>query len=200
MALATQSQAITPKTLQEVKSIFDEIDEVVYLKNSPNAQGVFEGDSFELPVSQDGVNLNSGEPDITETKLTTQETWATKVKRGDSDFSFNVLSVNKTINDIFLDEIAAAKIPDVSKIGEYFKGMTVDASKSAAYSFSPKKVTGALLLVSQSKQTALLFPNIEAYATFNGPDDGPAYFACKVKMLADAQGAEFYVYELNAGA
>ena len=74
-------------------------------------------------------------------------------------------------------------------------------SKSAAYSLSPKKVTGALLMQSEDRQTIIILPNVEMYANFVAADgDNPAYFNVAVTPLENSEGADIFILSETVGA
>jgi len=73
--------------------------------------------------------------------------------------------------------------------------------KGAAYSLSPKKVTGALLMQSEDRQTIIILPNVEMYANFVAADgDNPAYFNVAVTPLENSEGADIFILSETVGA
>lgn len=177
--------AITISTPKEnLKQIFDKVHRVFYFANA-NTPLASQTSCMELPVLEDGVTFDTGEPDVTEIKLTDETTWVSKSKQGDSDISFQVSSVHETINNLLMQ-----KKTD-SAITATFDGVNYTGN---GYSLAPKKVTGALLMVSEDKSTAIYLPNVEMFASFNGEggDDSTGYYNVQVTPLTDSNGAAFY--------
>lgn len=177
--------AITVTTPKEnLRQIFDKVHRVYYFPDATKALSAQTG-GIELPVLEDGVTFDTGEADVSDVKLTDETTWVSKSKQGDSDISFQVSSVHSTINDLLMEKKTSQAIT-----AEY-DGITYTGN---GYSLAPKKVTGALLLVSEDKTTAIYLPNVEMYASFNGEggDDSTGYYNVQVSPLTDSNGAAFY--------
>jgi len=177
--------AITVSTQKEsLKQIFDKVHRVYYFPDATKALSAQTG-GIEFPVLEDGVTFDTGEADVNEVKLTDESTWVSKSKRGDSDISFQVSSVHSTINDLLLEKKTSTAVTAEYDGFEY---------SGHGYSLSPKKVTGALLMTSEDKSTAIYLPNVEMYASFNGEggDDSTGYYNVQVTPLPDSNGAEFY--------
>lgn len=174
--------AITKK--ESLKQIFDKVHKVFYFEAADKKLSEQEK-CIEFPVLDDGVSFDTGEPDISEVKLTDESTWVSKSKQGDSDIAFQVSSVHSTVNDLLMEKKTTAPV------SADFDGYTYTGN---GYSLSPKKVTGALLLLSEDKTTAIYLPNVEMYASFNGEggDDSTGYYNVKVTPLTDSDGAAFY--------
>lgn len=176
--------AATITNKETLKQIFDKVNRVYYFASAGTALGS-QTSALELPVLADGVTFNTGDPDKSEVKLTDDTTWTSKVKQGESDISFQVSSVHSTINDLLME-----KKTETAMTGE-FDGYDYTGS---GYSLAPKKVSGALLMVSEDKLTAIYLPNVEIFASFNGEggDDSTGYYNVAVTPLTDANGAAFY--------
>ena len=176
-----------------LKTIFDKVNRVYYFADNKTAQGVVKAlgaltGGIEFPVLEDGVTFNTGDPDKSEVKLTDGTTWTSKVKQGESDISFQVSSVHETINDILMEKKTAATIATAVQIGDYnYTGQ--------GYALAPKKVSGALVMVSSDGLTGVYLPDTEIFASFNGEggDDSTGYFNVNVTPLTDANGAAFYI-------
>ena len=129
--------------LSALRAVFNKMDEVYY-KSTPLTVAELATAitvDMELPVLEDGVTFNTGEPETTEIKL------------GDSDISLQVASLKGKINDLFMD-----KKEDVSSSSNFDATATY---AGAAYSLAPKKVSGALIMMSDSKDVIVILPNIE---------------------------------------
>lgn len=174
--------AITNK--ETLKQIFDKVHKVYYFA-TPNIALAEQETAIEFPVLENGVTFDTGAPEVNEVKLTDETTWVSKSKQGDSDISFQVSSVHSTINDLLMEK------KTTTAASADFGGYTYTGH---GYSFYPKKVTGALLMISEDKGTAIYLPNVEMFASFNGEggDDSTGYYNVAVTPLTDTVGAAFY--------
>ena len=184
---------IVTTTKDSLKKIFDKVNRVYYFADNKTAQGAVKplGDltnGIEFPVLEDGVTFNTGDPDKNEVKLTDGTTWTSKISQGESDISFQVSSVHSTIADLLMEKKAAASISNPVQIGD--NDYTGDG-----YSLAPKKIGGALVMVSSDGASAVYLPDVEIAASFNGEggDDSTGYFNVSVTPLTDANGAGFYI-------
>ena len=177
--------AITITNKESLKQIFDKVSRVYYFASANTPLGS-QTAALEFPVLEDGVSFNTGDPDKNEVKLTDGTTWTSKVKQGESDISFQVSSVKSTINELLMEKKTGATITSVA-----FGNVTYSGD---GFSLAPKKVTGALLMQSEDKLTAIYLPNVEIYASFNGEggDDSTGYYNVAVTPLTDSNGAAFY--------
>ena len=78
--------------LSALRAVFNKMDEVYYSKTPLTVSKLASAITvdMELPVLSEGVTFNTGEPETTEIKLTTGETWMTRTRKGDSDISLQV--------------------------------------------------------------------------------------------------------------
>lgn len=176
--------------LDALRVLFNKVDEI-YFKKTPLAVADIATAikvDMELPVLEDGVTFNTGDADVTEIKITTGATWTTRAVKGDADITFQVASVQGTINDTFLE-----------KVKEIEASTNFDATASyagGAYKLSPKKVGGALIMFSEDKQTLIVLPNVEIYSSLVVSDgDNPAYFTLNVKPLENEDGSDIFILE-----
>lgn len=184
---------IVTTTKDTLKKIFDKVHRVYYFADNKTAQGVVKSlgqltNGVEFPVLEDGVTFNTGDPDKSEVKLTDGTTWTSKVSQGESDISFQVSSVHSTIMDLLMEKKTEAAISTAVQIGDYdYTGQ--------GYSLAPKKLSGALVMVSSDFLTGVYLPDVELFASFNGEggDDSTGYFNVSVTPLTDANGAGFYI-------
>ena len=100
---------IVSTTKDSLKKIFDKVNRVYYFADNKDAQGAVKSldaltGGIELPVLEDGVGFNTGDPEKNEVKLTDGTIWTSKVSQGDSDISFQVSSVHTTINDLLMEK------------------------------------------------------------------------------------------------
>jgi glutamine cyclotransferase len=137
---------------------------------------------------EDGVSFDTGSPDKNEVKLTDGTTWTSKVSQGESDISFQVSSVHATINELLMEKKTAAAISTAVQIGDFeYTGQ--------GYALAPKKINGALVMISSDGLTGVYLPDVEMFASFNGQggDDSTGYYNVAVTPLTDANGAAFYI-------
>lgn len=177
--------------LSTLKTLFNDLKEVYYKKTEITSDDL-EGASFsmdiELPVLDEGVTFDTGTADVTRVRLTTKEIWTSKATQGDPDITFQVASIDGSVNELFLE-----KGGDVSA-GTF----TIDGStySGAGYSLAPKKVTGSLMMKSEDRQTVIILPNVEIYANLVASDgDNPAYFNIAVTPLKNSEGMDVFILE-----
>ena len=123
-----------------------------------------------------------------EIKLTTGSTWTSRAVKGDADISFQVASVTGAVNETFMDKVS--EIEATSNFDE------TASYEGGAYKLSPKKVTGALVMFSEDKQTIIILPSVEIYSSLVVADgDNPAYFNLNVKPVENADGSDIFILE-----
>lgn len=183
------AMTVTTK-LNDLKVLFNKVDEI-YFKKTPLAVADIATAitvDMELPVLEEGVTFNTGDAEVTEIKLTTGSTWTSRATKGDADISFQVASVEGVVNETFLD-----KVDDIEASTNF------DATASyagAAYKLAPKKVTGALVMFSEDKQTIIVLPSVEIYSSLVVSDgDNPAYFTLNVKPVENEDGSDIFILE-----
>lgn len=184
-------------SLAELKVLFNDIDEIYYKSGEIKASDL--GSTaltalMELPVLDEGVTFDTGAADVTRVRITTQETWTSKATKGDPDITFQVASIAGDVNDLLMTKITAAAVTGATNLvnGKTYAG--------AGYSLSPKKVTGALVMFSEDKQSVIILPSVEMYASFVGNDgDNPAYFNVAVTPVANSEGADIYILSETEG-
>jgi len=184
--------SIVTTSKDTLRTIFDKVNRVYYFANNKSGDTVKAlsalSGGVEFPVLEDGVSFDTGSPDKNEVKLTDGTTWTSKVKQGESDISFQVSSVHSTINDILMEKKVAASISSAVQIGDFnYTGQ--------GYALSPKKIGGALVMISSDGLTGVYLPDVEMFASFNGQggDDSTGYYNVTVTPLTDSHGAAFYI-------
>lgn len=185
--------SIVTTNKESLKKIFDKVNRVYFFADNKDTNGAVKplgnlANGIEFPVLEDGVSFDTGEPDKSEVKLTDGTVWSTKVSQGDSDISFQVSSVHSTINDLLMEKKTAAVISTAVQIGDY-------SYTGQGYALAPKKVNGAMVMVSADGLTGVYLPDVEMFASFNGEggDDSTGYYNVSVTPLTDASGAGFYI-------
>lgn len=178
--------SITVSTTKEnLRKIFDKVNRVYYFPDTTKALAEQTG-GIEFPVLESGVTFNTGDPEKNDVKLTDGTTWTSKISQGDSDISFQVSSVHETITNLLMTKKTN------SSVTAEFDGVNYTGN---GYALAPKKVSGALLMTSEDKTTAIYLPNAELIASFNGEggDDSTGYFNVAITPLSDASGADIYI-------
>lgn len=188
--------ASNKKEVTDLKSIFNSVNNV-YFKASEIKTSDLSGEGLqydmELPILSDGVSFNTGDPDVTEIKLTTQRIWSRVVKKGDSDISFNVASVSDDVTALLMKQVSTAKVTGTA--GSIVAGKTYSG---AGFSLDPQTITGALVMVSEDKSCSIVLPWVQIVSSLNAADgDNPAYFQCKVTPCPNSDGVDIFI--LTAG-
>ena len=187
------AMTVTTK-LNDLKVLFNKVDEI-FFKKTPIAvtdlATAITAD-MELPVLEEGVTFDTGSAEVTEIKITTGSTWTSRAVKGDADISFQVASIAGAVNDTFMD-----KVKDIESTSNF------DATasyKGGAYKLSPKKVTGALVMFSEDKQSIIVLPSVEIYSSLVVSDgDNPAYFTLNVKPVENEDGSDIFILEKTTG-
>lgn len=171
------------KTVEQLKKLFNRVNDVFwYDKPVGNVSELNE--VIALPVGEDGVNFDAGDPDITKYKLTDGQIWTSIADAGDAEISFQVPSVDDVIASLFQNK-KTSSAAEISLDGKTYKGN--------GYDFAPKKVSGSLVLRSQDKATVIVLPNIEGFATAKLDDQGkPLYYNFSVSPLNNSAGVGIY--------
>lgn len=177
------------KKLIDLKTLFNNVKEVYYkygeIKTSDLSSTALAVD-IELPVLADGVSFDTGTADISELKITSGAVWTTKSEKGDSDISIQVASIAGAVNDIFMNNVKAVASASGILDGTTYKG--------AAYSLAPKKVTGALVMRSEDRQSVIILPSVEMYSNLIAADgDNPAYFNVKITPVENSEGSDIII-------
>lgn len=154
----------------------------------------------ELPVIDGSITLNMGEADVTKIKITTGQDWVSYVQAGESDISMQVASISTVMNDLFGDYATTELQIDFSTsvVKPVDETSTVSFS-GKGYGTKPKKLTGALIFISQDEKALIVLPKAEIFATFIAADgDNPAYWNLVITALANESDVAYYL--LNQGA
>lgn len=185
------------KNIDKLGTIFSSVNQV-YFKTGELTVADLKKDlevDLELPIIEDSISFNTGEPDVTQIKLISGKIWSQKTKRGDSDISFNVASIDGSVNDLLLN-----KQNGTTEI-ETGAGMLSTASEDAtanyvgnAYDLDPKVVLGSLIFKSEDKTTIIVLPNAHIVSSLNASDgDNPAYFKMVVTPRPSSEGYEILI-------
>ena len=156
MASTQNLSVAASKKVTDFAAIFNDVEEVLYSPTEFKAAGTAEiNNIIELPVLSDSINFNMGEVELTQVKLTNEIIWSSKATRGDSDISFNVASVSKEINALFMNDKNLA-----AKISGTFANVDTGLS-GKGYNLQPKALTGSLIFPSQDRSVVVILPSIK---------------------------------------
>lgn len=183
------------KTLSDLRKVMELMGEAYFFKKELKAsdlsstENLLDGADFEMPLSEDGVSFEVGDPDITRKKITEGRNWITFAKRGDDSITFQVPSFDDSINELWLTKVGDAV---TAKVGD-------GTLKGAGYSLKPKKVVGSWVFRNPEHTIAVILPNTECYGTFKGAQgDTEGYYNVAVTPMANSANADVYI--LNASA
>lgn len=179
------------QTLTDLNTIFSSVKEVYFKNGEMDAEALkkasIEAD-YEFPVLEDGVSFDTGAPDVTQIKLTTGKIWTQKTKRGDSDISINVATIDDGVNKLLLNSSNAVT---GATAGNFETGATYEGQ---GFNLDPKVVTGALIFYSEDRSTIIVLPNAYIVSSLNAADsDNPAYFKLVVTPRANSKGDEIFI-------
>ena len=161
------NREIKPEELTETADILDAAD-------------------FEMPLGDDGVNFDVGDPEITRKKITEGQNWITYAKRGDDDISFQVPSFADKMNELWMHKKTTAAVK--ANVGG-------DVHEGAGYSLKPKKVVGGWIFRNPEHTITVLLPLTENYGTFKrAQGDNEGYYNVAVSPMPNS--ADVYIYIL----
>ncbi|MBD5302382.1 MAG: hypothetical protein HDS16_05225 [Bacteroides sp.] len=160
------NREIKPEELTETTNILDAAD-------------------FEMPLGDDGVNFDVGDPEITRKKITEGQNWITYAKRGDDDISFQVPSFADKMNELWMHKKTSTAVK--AKVeGDVYEG--------AGYSLKPKKVVGAWVFRNPEHTITVLLPLSENYGTFKGAKgDSEGYYNVAVTPMPNSADVDIYI-------
>lgn len=185
------------KVLGDLHEVMELMGEAYFFKKELKAddltttEDILDTCDFEMPIGDDGVTFDVGDPDITRKKITEGRNWITFAKRGDDDISFQVPSFADPVNELFMHKKTTA---DASvKAG-------ADTYKGAGYSLKPKKVVGSWLFMNPDHSIVVILPNTENYGTFKGPKgDTEGYYNVAVTPMSNSGDVDIYILKKQAG-
>lgn len=161
------NREITPADLVDTANILDQAD-------------------YEMPLGDDGLNFDIGDPDITRKKITEGRNWITFAKRSDDDISFQVPSFAEKMNELWMHK--AASDVKVNVGGDNYKG--------AGYQLKPKKVVGSWVFRNPEHTITVILPNTENYGTFKGAKgDNEGYYNVSTIPMANSGNVDLYIFQ-----
>lgn len=186
------------KTLSDLHEVMELMGEAYFFKKELKAsdltttEDILSTCDFEMPLGDDGVTFEIGDPDITRKKITEGRNWIIYAKRGDDNITFQVPSFADPVNELFMNKKTSA---DASvKVG-------VDTYKGGGYSLTPKKVVGSWLFCNPDHSIAVILPNTENYGTLKGAQgDSEGYYNVAVTPMSNSGDVDIYILHKQAGA
>lgn len=186
------------KTLSDLQQVMELMGEAYFYKKELTAaditttEDILDSADFEMPLGDDGVTFDVGDPDITRKKITEGRNWITYAKRGDDDISFQVPSSADPVNELFMTKKTSAAVS--AKVG----GGTYSG---AGYSLKPKKVVGSWVFCNTDHTIVVILPNTENYGTYKGPKgDAEAYYNVAVTPMSNTADVDIYILHKTAGS
>lgn len=146
---------------------------------------ILDGADFEMPLGDDGVTFEVGDPDITRKKITEGRNWITFAKRSDDNISFQVPSFADKMNELWMHKATTAAVK--AKVGG-------DSYEGAGYQLKPKKVVGAWVFRNPEHTITVLLPLTENYGTFKGAKgDNEGYYNVAVTPIPNSANVDIYI-------
>lgn len=172
-------------TASSLHDLFDKVKSVYYKSGAQDPTTITAVD-VELPIISDGVTFNTGDVSSTKVRLTDGRTWTSIDELGDSDISFQVASTSDYINNLFLDN---------KDDSESTLGGTLDSKnyKGYGYDITAKKISGALLMLSENEDTIILLSYCEITAALVIEESKPAYYNISVTPVSSEGKKMVYI-------
>lgn len=172
---------ITKKDILSLCDIFHSVKEVYYRKEKIIASDLEKGNisvDIELPILEDSVSLNTGEPIVSESKLTSSRGFGISVRRGDSDITMKVASIHGEINEYLLNK--QNDIDNETILGKSFN-------------LEPKTIEGSLFLFSENHNTIIVLANVSITSNLVIEQDSTSYFLLRIVPYSNADNDEIYI-------
>lgn len=180
--------AMTITSKETLKLLFSQMSDMYYFPTSNLAgPGAETGTVINLPVIEDTSTFKTGEVTTTKVKLTDGQLWDSIPKMGDADMSVQIATLNDTILSLFCTKVDAVS-------ASVFNGFTYAGQ---GYKTDIKKLTGAFLLMSSDKLSAIWMPNIEAYGSIMMDTGKPSYINVKYDALNSNTAGAGAIYVLQ---
>ena len=174
-------------SIGDLKILFNKVKHVYMFNTVGMLPSAVSAADFELPIVEDTVEFNTGEPDVTRVKLTTGDTWTSIATAGDAEITLQLSTVADSLLSIFFTK----KTNAAATLGAEIENNTYEGY---GYSFSdPKKVNCGLLMTSADNETVFFLPDVEIYSSLETSNDVPAFINCSVTPTVDTNGVQIYV-------
>lgn len=172
------------KDVSALRILFNKVGRIYFTSDTGKTPETLTTLDFRLPILEDSVEFDTGEPDIETVNLTTGEKWTTMTTAGEPNITMQCASFAPEITGLFLH----ATTPVIGP-------MTLDGNAFAGkgYDLSAKKVTGGLLLLGEDLGMAIFLPHVEIYSSIGIEQNVPGYFTMNVTPLAsETDGTAIY--------
>lgn len=175
---------ITLKTIESLNflsDIFQSVKEVYYKKKELQVSDLESANisvDIELPILEEGVSFNTGEPTINVSKLTSNKNWDFKAKRGESEITIKVASIHVEINELFLNK--QNEITNHTILGN-------------SYNLEPKTIKGSLFLLSDDHSMVLILSNVSITSNLVIEQDNTSYFLLNIIPYQDNNENSIYI-------
>ena len=165
------------KDVSALRTLFNKVGRIYFTSATDKTPATLSTLDFRLPILEDSVEFDTGEPDIETVNLTTGEKWTTMTTAGEPNITMQCASFAADITDLFLN-VTAASSGNMQLDGRTYAGK--------GYDLSAKKVTGGLLLMGEDLEMAIFMPHVEIYSSIGIEQNVPGYFTMNVTPLASS--------------
>lgn len=176
------------KQVAELRTLFNKVASVGFVKNVDLIPDAITTIDYMLPILQDSVTFNTGEPSVETVDLTTGEKWTTMTTAGEPDITMNCATFHEEICELFLNKVANSDAQ--------IQGLESIDYEGVGYNLEAKKVVGGLLMRSEDKEMVIYMPHVEIYSSLAVEESVPGYFNMQITPLASAGSGE---QKLGAG-
>lgn len=170
------------KQVAELRTLFNKVASVGFVKNVDLIPDAITTIDYMLPILQDSVTFNTGEPSVETVDLTTGEKWTTMTTAGEPDITMNCATFNEEICELFLNKVAGSNAQILGLDSIDYEGV--------GYNLEAKKVVGGLLMRSEDKEMVIYMPHVEIYSSLAVEESVPGYFNMQITPLASAGSSE----------
>lgn len=178
----TKNQAF----VESKKVVLDDIKQAWFCDKEIERATDFNTESIELkelPLTEEGVNLNFGSANLTYKKTSTGLVWGSKVDRDDPEVSMNICNVHDEINEMFMEKKESTA--DVTIGEETFAAVGYASTINASH--------GSLWLPAENGEGWIVLPKITLFGTLNGTDDSnTGFYETKIVPATNADGCTLY--------
>lgn len=177
------------KDVSALRILFNKVGRIYFTSEVDKTPETLTTLDFRLPILEDSVEFDTGEPDIETVNLTTGEKWTTMTTAGEPNITMQCASFAREITGLFLNETTPTIGP-----------MTLDGNAYAGmgYDLSAKKVTGGLLLMGEDRDMVIFLPHVEIYSSIGIEQNVPGYFTMNVTPLASEVDNSAIYFLVNA--
>lgn len=172
------------KDVAELRTLFNKVGRIYFTSSNDKTPATLSTLDFRLPILEDSVEFDTGEPDVETVNLTTGEKWTTMTTAGEPNITMQCASFDPSITDLFLNAVSGAT-SQTFQIG-------ANTYTGKGYDLSAKKVTGGIVMLGEDLQMAIFMPNVEIYSSIGIEQNVPGYFTMNITPLANTAGVAIY--------